>query len=213
MTNQNIINLRNQIKKSSKNPSKVKLIVVTKNVGPVRIKQAVKAGVRDIAENKIQEAERKFSRLKKLKFTKHFIGHLQSNKADKAVKLFDFIHSIDSVKIAEKLDEECKKQGKKIKGLLQINISGEKTKHGFKNGDIDEAFDHIKKLKNLEIVGLMTMAPFVNPEYTRPQFSRLKKLAKKLKLKELSMGMTNDYEVALQEGSTMIRIGTAIFRK
>lgn len=185
------------------------LVVVTKNRTIDEIKEAIDAGATDIGENRIQEAEQKLPLISGLK--KHLIGHLQSNKAKKAVQLFDVIQSIDSLKIAQKISSACRELNKKIDVMIEVNIAGEEQKYGIKPEELENFFNQIKNLENLNIIGLMTMAPFIEPEKTRPYFRKMKELNEKLNLKFLSMGMSNDYKVAIKEGSNMVRIGTAVF--
>jgi len=137
------------------------------------------------------------------------IGNLQSNKAKDAVEVFDYIHSIDRMKIARKVSECCLQLNKKIPVLVQVNVSG--ITHGIKPEETVDFVNEIKKLEGIQVEGLMTIAPLVEPEKTRPYFKKLKELALTTGLKHLSMGMSNDFEVAIEEGATMVRIGAAIF--
>lgn len=192
-------------------PTEVTLVAVTKGVGAAAIREAFAWGVRNFGENRVQEAEGKIEQLCDLKphLTWHMVGHLQSNKAKVAVGLFDVIHSVDSVRLAEILSRRA--QGR-LSILLQVNISGEATKSGFAPDKVTEAATEIKRLSNLEIKGLMTIAPLTNnPEEVRPVFRRLRELRHRLGLEHLSMGMTDDFEVAIEEGATIVRIGRAIF--
>jgi len=148
----------------------------------------------------------------------HLIGHLQTNKARRAVALFDIIHSVDSVRLAEALDRHCAELAKKMPVLLQVNVSGEESKEGLEPAQLPETLEKLLKLENLEVRGLMTIAPYAaEPEQTRPVFSGLRQLFEKhhpgtSSWRELSMGMTNDFMVAIEEGATMVRIGRAIFQ-
>jgi pyridoxal phosphate enzyme (YggS family) len=185
--------------------------VVTKEVGVSAIRAAFDCGVRDLGENRLQEAEDKIAQLSDLKpdVTWHMVGHLQSNKARAAVELFDIIHSIDSVRLAEILSRRVERR---FPVLLQVNVSGEATKSGFAMGEIASAVNEIKKLPNIRVMGLMTIAPLVSdPEEVRPVFRKLRELRDSLGLEHLSMGMTDDFEVAVEEGATMLRVGRAIF--
>jgi pyridoxal phosphate enzyme (YggS family) len=198
----------------------VKLLAVSKTVSADRILAAIKAGATDLGENYVQEAREKIEILRGERVRWHFIGHLQSNKAKYAVKLFDLIHSVDSLKLAAELNKRAGAIEKVQKILIQINISGEATKSGIdKNGAID-LVRQIAPLENLAICGLMTMPPFFNaPETVRPYFRALKELRDligneaipNVQLAELSMGMTGDFQAAIEEGATIVRIGTAIF--
>ena len=169
-------------------------------------------------ENYIQEARNKFDRLSHLNAHWHFIGHLQSNKAKYAVRMFDLVHSVDSLKLARALDRQARKVGKTQDILVQVNISGELTKSGIRESQAIELVKDIINLKNLQLQGLMTMPPFFDaPDKARPYFAALRALRDHLedqleiRLKDLSMGMTGDFEVAIEEGATLVRIGTALF--
>jgi pyridoxal phosphate enzyme (YggS family) len=184
------------------------------------IKEAIDAGVTILGENYIQETRDKFDTLSNENVAWHFIGHLQTNKVKYAVKMFDLIHTVDSIKLATELDKQAKKIEKIQKILIQVNISMESTKSGVHD---NETFDLIKKispLKNVSVKGLMTMPPFFDqPEKSRPFFTALRDLRDKIRnaaiptisMEELSMGMSGDYEVAIEEGATLVRVGTAIF--
>jgi pyridoxal phosphate enzyme (YggS family) len=196
---------------SHRSPGEITLVVVTKEVEVSAIRVAFDCGVRDFGENRVQEAEDKIAQLSDLKpdVTWHMVGHLQSNKAKTAVELFDIIHSIDSVRLAEILSRRVEKS---FPVLLQVNVSGEATKSGFVVGEIATAVEEIKRLPNLKMMGLMTIAPLVaDPEEVRPVFRKLRELRDSLGLEHLSMGMTDDFEVAIEEGATMLRLGRAIF--
>jgi pyridoxal phosphate enzyme (YggS family) len=197
--------------RSHRSPDEIKLVVVTKEVGVSAIRAAFDCGVRDFGENRVQEAEDKIAQLSDLKpdVTWHMVGHLQSNKARTAVELFDIIHSIDSVRLAEILS-------RRVEGsfpiLLQVNVPGEATKNGFAVDEVVVAAEEIRRLPNLKVMGLMTIAPLVvDPEEVRPVFRKLRELRDSLGLEHLSMGMTDDFEVAVEEGATILRIGRAIF--
>ncbi len=206
-------------KRVGRNPSDVKLVAVSKTVDIKNIKEAVISGVTILGENRVHEAKLKTqdSRLKTLNIEWHMVGHLQTNKAKTAVQLFDLIHSVDSLHLAEEIDRQARKIGKIQKVLLEVNLAGEKTKHGVSEEDAIDLIKEISKLNNISVEGLMTMPPFSeNPEDARPHFKELKNLIDEavkagLGLTELSMGMSNDFEVAIEEGATMVRIGTAIF--
>ncbi len=205
--------------KAGKSKEDIKLVAVTKTVEVERIKEAISCGIRIIGENKVQEAESKFDQITE-KVQKHLVGHLQTNKAKKALELFDFIQSIDSLRIAQEISRRASQMGKVMEVLVEINTSGEEAKFGI---DPHQALSFIRSISTLEgirIKGLMTIGLFSdNPEDTRPCFKRLKAIFHQLKeegipnveMTYLSMGMTNDFEVAIQEGSNMVRIGTAIF--
>ncbi|MBI1969854.1 YggS family pyridoxal phosphate-dependent enzyme [Candidatus Woesearchaeota archaeon] len=192
-------------------PKHVVLMAATKGRSVEEIKQVIAVGITHIGENTIQEAAKKFPALQQQGLTKHFIGHLQSNKAKKAVELFDMIQSIDSEKIAEKVNEAAAKIGKKMLIMIQVNIGKEKTKHGVVPERVMELYQTIKKLPNISIIGLMCIAPEIPADQTRPYFRKMKELNDILKLQYLSMGMSNDYKIAIEEGSNMVRLGRIIF--
>jgi len=188
----------------------ITIVGVTKTHPPEIITAAINAGLTNIGENRVQEALDKFNKLQVVnRITKHMIGHLQSNKINKAVETFDRIDTIDSKKLANKINKRAVQLNKTIPALLEINISGEKQKYGFPPEEIDDILSCLEK-ENLKIEGLMTIGPL----------TRLRLLLKNIngqlpdghtKLKTLSMGMSNDYLIGVKEGSTMVRIGTAIF--
>lgn len=191
-------------------PSNVKLIAVTKTRTIEEIKKAIEAGINCIGENRVQEAKQKFPSFPNVE--KHMIGHLQTNKAKIAVELFDMIQSVDSVKLAKEISKRCEEINKVMPILIEINIGNEEIKHGIKPEKTKDFLNKISQFKNIDIQGLMCIAPFIKPEETRPYFKKMKELFESLgNLKWLSMGMTNDYKVAIEEGSNMVRIGTAIF--
>jgi len=198
----------------------IRLVAVSKTVPAEVVKEAIEAGVADLGENYIQEAREKINILAMYPATWHFIGHLQSNKAKYAVRMFDFIHSVDSLKLAKELDKYAQKNDKIQSILLQVNVAKEDTKSGVYIENTMQLLNYIGKLENISVKGLMTMPPYFNaPEKVRPFFSALRELRDQIKnegipnisMDELSMGMTGDFEAAIQEGATMVRIGTAIF--
>jgi len=194
--------------KVNRDPKEIRLIVVTKTFPVDVINQAIDLGVHSIGETKVQEAYKKFEEIGK-KVEWHMIGHLQSNKVKDAVEIFDYIHTVDRIKIAKKISDKCLESGKKMPVLIQIDSTGDKF--GIKSEETDDFVNEIKKLNGIRVEGLMTIAPYVEQEKTRPYFRKLKELALNLGLKHLSMGMSNDFEVAIEEGATMVRIGNAIF--
>jgi len=203
-----------------RDPKAVKLVAVSKTVPVDRVWAAISAGVTDLGENYVQEAREKIEALGRETVSWHFIGHLQSNKAKYAVKLFDLIHSVDSLKLAKEVDRRARAVGKVQKVLVQVNISGEATKSGIETEQAVALVHQMAHLNNLSICGLMTMPPYFNaPEKVRPYFRALKDLhdlirteaIRNVSMAELSMGMTGDFEAAIQEGATLVRIGTAIF--
>jgi hypothetical protein len=208
----NLENVKERIRKSALNANRtteeIKLIAVTKTFSVDIIKEAISSGVNSIGETKVQEAKKKFDQIGR-KVEWHMVGHLQSNKTKDAVEIFDVIHSVDSMNIAKKISDACLKINKKIPILVQVNLTGDKF--GVEPEKTLEFINQIKKLEGIKVEGLMTIAPYVEAEKTRPYFKKLKELALICKLKHLSMGMSNDFEVAIQEGATMVRVGTAIF--
>ena len=187
------------------------MVVVTKTIAPSQIEAAFHAGIRHFGENRIQEAEAKLGQLQNLnpRPTWHLVGHLQTNKAKTALELFDIIQSVDSIRLAEVLSRRARRA---IPVLLEVNIGGEESKFGLSEGELFEAVEQTSRLPNIEVNGLMTIAPLVaDPEEVRPVFRRLRQLRDSLGLEHLSMGMTDDFEVAIEEGATMVRIGRAIF--
>jgi len=196
-------------KKAGRRPEEITLVAVTKGVGPEMISQAHSLGIRHFGENRVQEAQEKISALKPLDITWHMVGHLQTNKAKLALELFQAIDSVDSLSLARALSRRASAP---LPVLLEVNVSGEATKFGFLSEALPLALEEIARLPNLEVRGLMTLAPLVkDPQEVRPIFSRLRGLAQALGLKELSMGMSDDFEVAIEEGATQVRLGRAIF--
>jgi len=195
--------------RANRSPDEVTIIAVSKTKPASIVEAAFEAGSTNFGENRIQEAEEKIAKLSHINPTWHLIGHLQTNKAKIAVLLFDIIHSVDSVKLAEVISAQADKE---IEVLLQVNVAQEESKGGFTVAELPQALEKISELPNIKVQGLMTIAPWVNDtEEVRPVFKRLKELGDSLGLKHLSMGMTDDYEVAIEEGATMVRIGRAIF--
>jgi len=197
--------------RAGRSPDEVTLVAVTKNVAVPSIEAAYNAGVRHFGENRVQEAVPKVERFARLRpaITWHMVGHLQTNKAKTAVDVFDIIHSVDSVRLAEALSRRSRR---KLPVLIEVNIAGEASKGGFSPSATAGAVQAIARLRNIEVGGLMTVAPWVDdPAEVRPVFRRLRQLRDALGLSHLSMGMTDDFEVAVEEGATMVRIGRAIF--
>ncbi|MCK5434681.1 MAG: YggS family pyridoxal phosphate-dependent enzyme [Dehalococcoidales bacterium] len=189
----------------------VTVVAVTKTVEPSVVDTAFKLGIRQFGENRVQEAERKIRQLTWLEPhpTWHLVGHLQTNKVKVAMELFDIIHSIDSVRLAEVISRRTETT---LPVLLEVNVSGEARKGGFSVVEVAPALEAISRLPRLEIKGLMTIAPLVaDAEQVRPVFKKLCSLRDSLGLEHLSMGMTDDFEVAVEEGATLVRIGRAIF--
>ena len=196
--------------RSGRRPTDVLLVAVSKTVEPERIRAAIAAGVPALGENRVQEAKAKIGEIGR-PVPWHLIGHLQSNKAKDAVELFDVIHSVDSVDLARECDRRAAARARVVDVLLEVNVAGEAQKSGLDPETIGGRLDAIAALGHLRVRGLMAIPPIGEPEATRPWFQALRKLAERHGLPELSMGMSNDFEVAIEEGATMVRIGTAIF--
>ena len=197
----------------------VKLVAVTKTVEPPRIVEAIEAGIAAIGENRVQEADRKF-RQGLPPVEKHLVGHLQTNKVKKALEIFDMIQSVDSVRLAREISNRCEAAGRTMDVLVEVNTSGEETKYGLEPTETVAAVREMADLKGLRIVGLMTIGAFLpDPEDVRPCFRTLREIRDTVEeavipgvsMDHLSMGMTNDYEVAIEEGATIVRVGRAIF--
>ncbi|MCD6153217.1 MAG: YggS family pyridoxal phosphate-dependent enzyme [Syntrophobacterales bacterium] len=205
--------------RSGRDPSDIRLMGVTKTVDDSKIKEAIDCGIDIIGENYVQEGKRKIEKMGKT-LEWHMIGHLQSNKAKYAVRLFDMIHSVDRMNLAGELDKRSMAIGSKMKILIEVNISGEETKNGVPKDKAVDLVKEIASLENLSIQGLMTMPPwFDDPEDARPYFIALRELRDKIvdeniegvEMAELSMGMSGDFTVAVEEGATIVRVGRAIF--
>jgi len=214
-------NIAKAAEKAGKNPEEITLVAVSKTVEPERIREALRHGIEIIGENRIQEAEEKFKKIPE-KSEKHLVGHLQTNKAKKAVELFDMIQSVDSLRLAEEISKRARQKNKIMDVLVEVNTSAESTKYGLEPDGVMDFMKQISNLEGIKVKGLMTIGLFSSDmEKVRPCFIRLKKIFDELKEKEipgiemkyLSMGMTQDYEVAIEEGANMVRIGTAIFGK
>ena len=203
-----------------RDPMTVTLVAVSKTVSANRILEAISAGVTDIGENYVQEANKKINALRQQDVAWHFIGHLQTNKAKHAVQLFDLIHSVDTLKLAKELNKRAQSMKKTQDILVQVNISGEQTKSGVGTSRSVDLIRRIAGLENLCVRGLMTMPPFFNaPNLVRPYFKALNDLGQcvrreaipRVHMTELSMGMSGDFETAIEEGATLVRVGTAVF--
>ena len=221
MIAENLQKVRETIKRKceevNRDPSEIKLVVVSKNFGTEKIDEAFDCGIKDFGENRAQELNIKYERLGN-KITWHFIGNLQRNKVRFVVNSAEYIHSVDSLLLASEINKYAVKNNKIQKVLLQVKTSYEESKSGLTNySEIKDLAFYCEDFKNLDLVGLMTIAPFTEDQnLIRKSFSQLRKLKERLnseslKIKELSMGMTSDYEIAIEEGATMLRIGSAIF--
>lgn len=212
--------------RSHREPAVIRLVCVTKNVPTEMIKKALAVGISDIGESRIQEAEKKFRQFAEagISPTCHLIGHLQTNKAGKAVKMFELIQSVDSIRLAKEINRRAESIGKIQNCLLEVKVSEEESKYGCPPEALGELIEAAAGLKNIRILGLMTMPPFFDdPELARPYFRKAKDLYDKFyssfsfpnpysPFPILSMGMSGDFEVAIEEGSNMVRVGTAIFK-
>lgn len=212
--------IRQAAEARGRNPESIRLVAVSKTVDADRVREAVDAGVTILGENYIQEAGEKISALSDCNVSWHFIGHLQTNKAKYAVKLFDLIHTADSLKLAQELNRQAAKIAKVQDILIQVNIGEEESKSGTSAQELETLLREISRFDHLSVKGLMTIPPFYDePEKVRPFFSALRKLRDQMRnqgipnisMNELSMGMSGDFETAIGEGATLVRIGTAIF--
>jgi len=205
--------------RAGRDPGEIKLVAVSKTVEVARIREAIEAGVTILGENYVQEARRKIEEIGH-GIQWHMIGHLQSNKAKYAVTLFDYIHSIDGISLAREIDRRAAQKGRRVKALVEVNLSGETSKFGIDSEVVMDLIHHVAALKHISIEGLMTMPPYFDePEKARPYFIKLREFRDRIqkegiegaRMDELSMGMSGDFEAAIEEGATMIRVGTAIF--
>jgi hypothetical protein len=221
---ENLAQVRERIaaacRRSGRNPEDVKLVAISKTFPPERIREAYAAGLRDFGENRVQEGAAKQPALADLSITWHLVGHLQTNKAKAARELFHWVHSVDSFRLAQKLDQAAVSGGGRLPVLLEVNLGGEESKTGVGESEVVQLVEQICQLATLEVRGLMVIPPFFgDPEQVRPYFRRLRQLAQKIDarnipniaMQQLSMGMSHDFEVAIEEGATLIRVGTAIF--
>ncbi|MBI2089404.1 MAG: YggS family pyridoxal phosphate-dependent enzyme [Deltaproteobacteria bacterium] len=205
--------------KCGRDPATIKLLAASKSQSTEKIRAAIAAGVRLFGENYVQEAKDKREAVKE-GVEWHMIGHLQRNKVKAALDLFDLIESLDNVALAKELDKEGKKRGRKVAVFVEVNLAGEESKTGIDKDRLVPLLEEVGKLSHLSVEGLMAVPPFrENPEAVRPYFRALRELQSELsrlkipnvELKELSMGMTHDFAVAIEEGATIVRIGTALF--
>ncbi len=205
--------------KTNRNPEEIKLVAVTKTATIEQIKEAISVGVKIIGENKVQEAKEKYQILS-TDIEWHLVGHLQTNKVKYAIEIFDLIHSVDSIKLAKEIDRRSLQFGMITNVLVEVNVSGEETKYGIKPEEVEPFLEEISEFSRIKVRGLMTIAPIVeDKEEVRPYFRKLRKLFEKIKIENmknirmdyLSMGMTEDFETAIEEGANMVRIGRGIF--
>jgi len=202
----------NAAHRAGKSLDNLTLIAVTKTVGTNEIRELTDLGLNCFGENRVQVAEPKINAINDTNIKWHLIGNLQTNKVKKAVNLFSVIHSVDSIKLAIEINKRAKELDKRIEILIEVNVSGEVNKSGINPEALSGILDYCKLLDNIMVSGLMTMAPQVDdPEKVRPVFKGLRQLADQYDLTECSMGMSDDFEVAIEEGATMIRVGRALF--
>lgn len=209
--------------RARRNPTEIALMAVTKTFPPERIRQAYEAGLRLFGENRVQEFAGKAGALRELRDAEwHMIGHLQSNKAAKAAELFSAVDSVDSLRLAQKLNASAQSLGKKLAALIEINVGGEVAKSGLDpdSKELEDLLRGAAALEQLQFRGLMTIPPLAeDPQQARPYFQKLRRLREAIEARQLpgidmsvlSMGMSHDFEVAIEEGSTCVRLGTAIF--
>jgi pyridoxal phosphate enzyme (YggS family) len=224
---ENVAQVREQVataaRRAGRNPDEITLMAVSKTFAPEQIREAYDVGLRVFGENRVQEFSGKFDPVRELSGAEwHLIGHLQSNKAAKAAELFGAIDSLDSVKLAERLNAAARNAGKMLPALIEINVGGEAAKSGVAPGseELNQILQSATQWKSLKIRGLMTVPPFTeDPEGARPYFRHLRQIRDQIAARNppgismgvLSMGMSHDFEVAIEEGSTCVRVGTAIF--
>ncbi len=206
--------------RAGRSPSEVKLVAVSKTFPPEAIREVVSAGVHSIGENRVQEAFSKYEALKDLDIEWHMVGYLQRNKVKKALRIFDFIQSLDRIALAKEIEKEAQKAGiEKVKVLVEVNVSGEPTKHGVEPDGLMNFLDQLREFKHIDVKGLMTIGPLTEDkgrirsafQKMRELYEKAKKLFSEYDFTYLSMGMTDDFEIAIEEGSNMVRIGRAIF--
>jgi pyridoxal phosphate enzyme (YggS family) len=206
--------------RAGRSRSVVKLVAVSKTIGEEPIRQAVAAGAIALGENKVQEASSKRPLLAELPVEWHLIGALQKNKANRAAEIFDWIESLDDLELAARLDRACERLNKVMPVLIQVNVGREASKSGLAEEEVADFAGRISAFKHLEVRGLMAIPPYSeDAEESRPHFIRLREIAEhienqrlaRISMKELSMGMSHDFPVAIAEGATLVRVGTAIF--
>ena len=211
--------IKNACEKVNRDPKDITLIAVTKTLGTDIINEALETGVKNIGENKVQEIMEKYDKIEYAP-NWHLIGHLQTNKVKYIIDKVDLIHSLDSLKLAKEIDKRARNTNRIMDVLIQINIANEETKFGLSYNELDNFIREIATYENIRVQGLMAIVPYViNPEEVRPYFRKMKEIFdglenspyENINMKYLSMGMTNDYQVAIEEGSNMVRIGTGIF--
>ncbi len=213
--------IREAALRAGRDPGEVQLVAVSKLISAERIREGVEAGIRILGENRVQEARAKVEALPGLEVEWHLVGHLQTNKAKLAVRLFSLIHSLDSLRLAQELDKWGRSLGKTVETLVQVKLAEEETKTGLPEEEVLPFLRAVGDLPSVRVQGLMLLPPYCpDPEEVRPYFRRLRQLLDHLKgeplpenvvLRHLSMGMSHDFEAAIEEGATLVRIGTALF--
>lgn len=208
-------------RRAGRDPAEVTLVAVSKTMPVATVREAIEAGVKVLGENRVQEARDKITALGGAGLARwHLIGHLQTNKAKLAVQLFDLIHSVDSIRLAQELEKHAGAAGKPLACLIEVNQAGEETKSGLAEGEVGKLVEAMRAMTHVQAIGLMAIPPFLaDPEAGRPHFRHLRELRDRLVAEgvapagfaHLSMGMTHDFPVAIEEGATFVRIGTAIF--
>jgi len=219
----NIENLRERINQCAQQlgraPSEISIVATTKGRRPFEIKEAIETGIRIIGENRLQEAKKKMPLLREENVEWHFIGHLQMNKVKQVVDFFDMIQSVDSQQLIEEIDQRARAVNKRMNALLEINIAEDPDKYGMLPEKVMDFVSRNSTLEGVFIQGLMTIVPLIEPEATRPYFRKMRELFEKIReakidgvqMKHLSMGMSEDFPIAIEEGATMIRLGRAVF--
>ena len=206
--------------KAGRSPESIKLMAVSKTIEAESINHALEAGIQHLGENRVQEAVAKKTLLSLRPYTFHLIGPLQKNKVNKAVEIFDWIQTVDNIELASKINRVCELSSKKMPVLIEVNLEKEPSKSGVVEENVRDLVERMSLLRNLSIRGLMCVPPFIeDPEQVRPYFVKLRRLAETLaewrienvSVDELSMGMSHDFPVAIEEGATLVRLGTAIF--
>ena len=205
-------------KKAGRDPSEITLVAVSKTHPAETIRAGIEAGIKVFGENKVQEGVSKVGEIGRESAEWHLIGHLQKNKARKAIQNFDVIHTVDSLKLAKRLERIAEEENRDVSVLVQVDLAGEETKSGVKVGELAELAEFLDSCKSIQFNGLMIIPPFFpDVEKVRPYFTQLRELRDKMSdqfangIGELSMGMSHDFEVAIEEGATIVRVGTAIF--
>ncbi len=198
--------------RSGRTGNDVRLVAVTKTVGVEETEILYELGLREFGENRVHDAQPKIEAFAGKQVTWHMIGSVQRRKAKDVAGLFDCVDSVDRYELAEALDKRCQTREHPMPVLIEVNVSDEATKHGFSPDELDGILERMGRLQHIRVRGLMTMAPFVaDPEAARPVFAELRRLAEQAGLPELSMGMSNDFEIAVEEGATQVRIGSLLF--